>query len=119
MRWKTLFAAVSVAVMLGFAAPTPAAAGGWCRGAPRGWCGPQPVSHFIYYPRYTNSYYWATLVPYPGAYAYMPRGYYAQYDRPYGRYARRYWAPRRVYGPAYAAAPVVAAPGCCAGGYLK
>jgi hypothetical protein len=73
--------------------------------------------------QYTNVYYWATFAPYPGAYAYMPRGYYAYYDRPYGRYARRYWAPRRAYAYAPAYVPTypvpVAAPGCCAGGPLK
>jgi hypothetical protein len=120
MRLKTLFA-VGVALLMAFAVCAPAQARGWCRGAPAGWCGPQPVSHFIYYPRYSNVYQYATLVPYPGAYRYMPYGYDQRYYRPYGQYARRFWRPRR----AYAAAPVVAypvaapAPGCCAGGYLK
>ena len=120
MRLKTLFAAGGVAVLMGLATSAPAEAGGWCRGAPPGWCGSQPVSHFIYYPRYSNVYYWATLAPYPGAYRYMPAGYDARYNRPYGQYARRYWAPRRVYAPAVVAYPVAApAPGCCGGSYLK
>ena len=120
MRLKTLFAAGGVAVLIGLATSAPAEAGSWCRGAPPGWCGSQPVSHFIYYPRYSNVYYWATLAPYPGAYRYMPAGYDARYNRPYGQYARRYWAPRRVYAPAVVAYPVAApAPGCCGGSYLK
>ena len=116
MRLKRLLAVISVAATLGLATQAPAEAGGWCRGAPAGWCGPQPVSHFIYYPQYTNVYYWATIAPDPGAYAYMPRGYYARYDRPYARYARRFWAPRRDYVPVY---PVPVAAACCAGGPLK
>ncbi|MFA5899316.1 MAG: hypothetical protein WC829_09410 [Hyphomicrobium sp.] len=122
MRFQSLFAAISVAVVaIGFAGAAPAQAE-WCR-APRGsYCGPAPVSHFIYYPRYSNVYQWATLVPYPGAYAYMPRGYYDRYYRPYGQYARRFWQPRRAraYAPAYVAYPVVApGPGCCEGGPIK
>ncbi len=118
MRLNTLLAAVAVAVTLGLtAAPAEAE---WCRAPRGGFCGPQPVSHFIYYPRYSNVYYWATLVPYPGAYAYMPRGYYDRYYRPYGQYARRFWAPRRAYAPVAVAYPVAgAAPGCCAGGPIK
>ncbi|MDP1906778.1 MAG: hypothetical protein Q8K85_00660 [Hyphomicrobium sp.] len=121
MRTKALLAAVSVAALAGLAASAPAEANGWCRAPRGGFCGPQPVSHFIYYPRYSNVYYWATMVPYPGAYPYMPDGYYRRYNRPYGQYARRFWAPRRAYAPAYVAAyPVAApAPGCCGGGYLK
>jgi hypothetical protein len=120
MCTKAFFAAVSVAALAGLAASAPAEANGWCRAPRGGFCGPQPVSHFIYYPRYSNVYYWATMVPYPGAYPYMPDGYYRRYNRPYGQYARRFWAPRRAYGPAVAAYPVAApAPGCCAGGYLK
>jgi hypothetical protein len=119
MRLKSLLSVISLAVTFGLAASVPAEANGWCR-APRGFCGPQPVSHFIYYPRYTNVYYWATLAPYPGAYAYMPRGYVDRYERPYGQYARRYWRPRRAYAPVVAAYPVAApAPGCCGGAYLK
>ena len=123
MRLKTLLVVISVAAAIGFAASAPAKAE-WCR-APRGsFCGPAPVSHFIYYPRYSNVYYWATLVPYPGAYPYMPRGYYDRYYRPYGQYARRWWAPRRrAYAvlpePVYAAPLVAPAPGCCAGGPIK
>jgi hypothetical protein len=50
----------------------------------------------------------------------MPDGYDARYNRPYGQYARRYWAPRRVYAPAVVAYTVAApAPGCCGGSYLK
>ncbi|MBI1650900.1 hypothetical protein [Hyphomicrobium sulfonivorans] len=119
MRFTHLLAAVSVATTFGIAAAVPAEAHGRCR-APGGFCGPQPVSHFIYYPRYSNVYQWATLAPYPGAYAYMPRGYYSRYYRPYGQYARRYWAPRRARAPVYVAAPVAApAADCCDGGYLK
>jgi hypothetical protein len=121
MRFTSLLAVVSVAAVIGFAASVPAKAE-WCR-APRGsFCGPAPVSHFIYYPRYSNVYHWATLVPYPGAYPYMERGYYDRYYRPYGQYARRFWAPRRarVAPVAVAAYPVAApAPGCCAGGPIK
>jgi len=118
MRFKSSLVAISLAV-IGLAAAAPAHAQ-WCR-APRGaFCGPAPVSHFVYYPRYSNTYYWATLVPYPGAYPYMARGYYDRYYRPYGQYARRFWQPRRAYAPAYAAYPVAAAaPGCCAGGPIK
>jgi len=120
MRLKD-FAVISAAA-IGYAVSAPAAHAEWCR-APRGsFCGPAPVSHFIYYPRYSNVYYWATLVPYPGAYPYMPRGYYGRYHRPYRQYARRFWAPRRAYA---AAPPVVAYPvaapaaGCCAEGAIK
>ena len=123
MRLTSLLSTISVAIAFGVAASAPAEAQ-WCR-APRGaFCGPAPVSHFIYYPRYSNVYYWATLAPYPGAYPYMARGYYDRYYRPYGQYARRYWAPRRpAYAPVVAAYPVanpVPPPGCCGGGgYLK
>ena len=122
MRLKSLLSVISVAVAIGFAASTPAEAQ-WCR-APRGaFCGPAPVSHFIYYPRYSNVYYWATLAPYPGAYPYMERGYYDRYYRPYGQYARRMWAPRRrAYAPVVAAYPVanpMPPPGCCNGTYIK
>jgi hypothetical protein len=120
MRLTSFFAVIGVAVLIGVAAPAPAEAE-WCR-APRGsFCGPAPVSHFIYYPRYSNVYQWATLVPYPGAYAYMPRGYYDRYYRPYGQYARRWWAPRRryAYAPVVVAPVVAPAPGCCEGGPIK
>lgn len=122
MRLKSLLSVISVAVAIGFAASTPAEAQ-WCR-APRGaFCGPAPVSHFVYYPRYSNVYYWATLAPYPGAYPYMARGYYDRYYRPYGQYARRMWAPRRrAYAPVVAAYPVanpMPPPGCCGGTYIK
>ena len=117
MRFKSL-SLIGAAVTLGFAA-APAEAHGWCR-APGGFCGPQPVSHFVYYPRYSNVYYWATLAPYPGAYAYMPRGYVDRYHRPYRQYARRFWQPRRAYAPAYVAYPAPAPnAGCCEGRYLK
>lgn len=120
MRFVSLFAVAGVTAAMGFAASAPAQAE-WCR-APRGsFCGPAPVSHFIYYPRYSNVYYWATLVPYPGAYPYMARGYYDRYYRPYGQYARRFWAPRRAR-PVAVAYPVVEAapaPGCCEGGPIK
>ena len=121
MRLKTSFAAIGLALLLGVVVSAPAEARGWCRGAPAGWCGPQPVSHFIYYPRYSNVSQYATLVPYPGAYRYMPAGYDDRFYRPYGQYARRFWWPRRpAYGPAVVAYPVAApAPGCCGGTYLK
>ena len=51
MRLKSTLAVISVisvAVALGLASQSPAEAG-WCR-APRGFCGPQPVRHYIYYP---------------------------------------------------------------------
>ncbi len=122
MRFSSSLVVISVAAVIGFSVSAPAEAE-WCR-APRGsFCGPAPVSHFIYYPRYSNVYYWATLVPYPGAYAYMSRGYYDRYYRPYGQYARRWWAPRRarvapvaVAVPAPAPVPVEA---CCEGGPIK
>lgn len=121
MRLQSFLAVAGIAVAIGASASSPAGAE-WCR-VPRGsFCGPAPVSHFIYYPNYSNVYYWATLVPYPGAYPYMPRGYYDRYYRPYGQYARRWWAPRRAYAyaPAVAAYPVAAPPpACCAGGPIK
>ena len=98
MRLKTLFAAVGVAVLWASLSRPPPKPGAGAGALPAGWCGPQPVSHFIYYPRYSNVYHWATLVPYPGAYRYMPDGYDRRYNRPYGQYARRFWAPRRAYG---------------------
>jgi hypothetical protein len=50
----------------------------------------------------------------------MERGYYDRYYRPYGQYARRFWAPRRRYAPVVAAYPVAnPAPACCEGEYLK
>jgi hypothetical protein len=110
MSFKRFGAVISVAASLGVAGFSAAEARDWCRRAPAGWCGPQPVSHFIYYPRYSNVYYWATLAPYPGAYAYMPRGYVARYERPYRRYARRFWQPRRAYAPAVVAYPVANPP---------
>jgi hypothetical protein len=122
MRLKSLLSLISVVATVGFAAVTPAKAQS-CRG-PRANCyGPAPVSHFVYYPRYSNVYYWATLAPYPGAYPYMARGYYDRYYRPYGQYARRMWAPRRrAYAPVVAAYPVanpMPPPGCCNGTYIK
>jgi len=111
MRLKSALAAISIAVALGLASQGSAEAG-WCRGAPRGWCGPQPVRHFLYFPNYYNVYYMATFAPDPYPYAYMPYGYWPRYQRPYSRYARRYWSrPCRggcgqAYAPAY-------------GGYLK
>jgi hypothetical protein len=118
MRSSISLAAASIAAAAGLTLAAPAQAE-WCR-APRGFCGPAPVSHFIYYPRYSNVYYWATLAPYPGAYPYMDRGYYQKYYRPYGQYARRFWAPRRVYAaPVAAAYPVAPAPGCCNGAVIK
>ena len=124
MRFRSLFAVISVAVVIGCVAPASAQAE-WCRAPRGGMCGPAPVSHFIYYPRYSNVYYWATLVPYPGAYPYMPRGYYDHYYRPYGQYARRQWQPRRARAVAVAY-PVAAVPapapvpvGCCEGGPVK
>ena len=43
---------------------TPSAEAGWgCRG-PAGWCGPQPVRHFLYFPNYYNTYYInASVIP--------------------------------------------------------
>ncbi|CAN1721204.1 PXPV repeat-containing protein [Hyphomicrobium sp. 1Nfss2.1] len=120
MRFGSLLAVIGIAGTIGLAGAAPAEAQ-WCR-APRGVaCGPAPVSHFIYYPRYSNVYYWATLVPYPGAYPYMARGYYDRYYRPYGQYARRFWQPRRArVAPVAVAYPVAAPPpGCCAEGPIK
>jgi hypothetical protein len=121
MRFRSLFAVISVAIVIGCVAPASAQAE-WCRAPRGGMCGPAPVSHFIYYPRYSNVYYWATLVPYPGAYPYMPRGYYDRYYRPYGQYARRYWQPRRARVAPVAVAVPAPAPvpvGCCEGGPIK
>jgi hypothetical protein len=124
---------ISLAVALGMASQTSAEAG-WCRGAPRGWCGPQPVRHWVYYPNYYNVYYMATFAPDPYPYVYVPRGYWPRYERPYARYGRRYWYGRRTWGCCGGAAAYYVVPqpvpvpvgGCyrgCGrayyGGYLK
>ncbi len=119
MRVKSALALISVIAAFGVASPSSAEAG-WCRrGAPVGWCGPQTVRHFVYYPQYRNVYYMATFGPDPYPYVYMPRGYWPRYERPYWRYGRRYWRRRRwarYYAvPAPRPVPVY---GCCRG-YLK
>ncbi len=98
MRVKSALAVISVVVAFGLASHSPAEAG-WCRrGAPPGWCGPQTVRHYVYYPNYRNVYYMATFAPDPYPYVYVPRGYWPRYERPYWRYGRRYWcaAPRAL-----------------------
>jgi hypothetical protein len=119
MRLKSTLAALGLAVAFGLAMSSTAEA--CCRrGPPPGWWGPQPVSHFVYYPRYYNAYYLATFPPSPTPYVYMPLGYWPRYERPYWRYHRRYWA-RRPRGccaaPVYAVPQPVPVPvvtgGCC------
>jgi len=100
MQVRSLLAVTGLALVLGLASQKPAEAGG-CRGY--GPCGPPVVNHYVYYPWYQNNvYYMATFGGDPYPYVYVPRGYWPRYSRPYGRYARRYWARRR-WG------------GCCAG----
>ena len=100
MSFKSAVAAAGIAVAVSMTPGlpgTPSAEAGWgCRG-PAGWCGPQPVRHFLYFPNYYNTYYMATFAPDPYPYVYMPRGYWPRYERPYSRYQRRYWTPRRAY----------------------
>jgi len=97
MRLKSTLAAGVIAVALCLSGQAPAEAG-WCRGAPRGWCGPQTVRHYVYYPNYYNVYYMATFAPDPVPYVYVPRGYWPRYRRPYARYGKRYWNRRRAWG---------------------
>lgn len=112
MRLKSTLAALGLAVVFGLASQTTAEA--CCRRAPppAGWWGPPAVSHFVYYPRYYNVYNLATFPPNPEPYAYMPYGYWPRYERPYRRYARRYWRRRagccaaRAYYPVPAPMPV-------------
>jgi hypothetical protein len=116
MRVKSALALISVAVAFGLAGQSSAEAG-WCRrGAPPGWCGPEPVSHYVYYPYYRNSYYYMTTFapydPYPSVY--VPRGYWPRYDRPFWRFGRRFWWPRRARYYAVPA-PMPVPVGCCAG----
>ena len=124
MRLKSTLAVISVisvAVALGLASQSPAEAG-WCR-APRGFCGPQPVRHYIYYPQYQNIYYMAQFptAPYPNVY--IPRGYWPYYQRPYAWYGRGYWAPRwnrAAYAvPAPIPVPVEGRCDGCGEDYLK
>jgi hypothetical protein len=125
MRLKSTLAVIGVAVALGVSSLAPAEAG-WCRRA--GWCGPETVSHYVYYPNYYNVYYMATFAPDPVPYVYVPRGYWPRYERPYARYGRRYWNGRRSWGccggrpAAYYVVPQpipVPVGGCCGGRYLK
>jgi hypothetical protein len=135
MRLKSTLALIGLAVAFGLAGNAPASAGG-CRGW-GGPCGAPVVRHHLYYPNYYNVYYAATFAPDPYPYVYVPRGYWPRYERPYRRYARRYWSGVRTMGccdrsraTAYYAypvpAPVPVPVGCgwrCrgdfAGGYLK
>jgi hypothetical protein len=113
MRLNSALAVVGSALALGMASQSPAEAG-WCRGAPSGFCGPQGVTHFVYYPQYYDIYYTASLLPDPYPAIYMPRGYWPRYQRPYAAYGRRYWAPRRWAGPVVAVpAPNPVPVGCC------
>ena len=125
MRVKSALAVISLAAAIGLTSIGPAEAR-WCRrGAPAGWCGPQPVRHFVYYPQYRNTYSVATFGPDPYPYVYMPRGSWPHYQRPYWRYWRRAWTPRRdsyYYVPAAAPVPApmpVPVGSCCGGRYLK
>ncbi len=120
MRVKSALAVAGVAAAFGVASPSSAEAG-WCE---FGWCGPQPVEQFVYYPQYRNVYYQQTWgpQPYPYPYIYMPQGYWPSYGRPFKRYARRMWRRQRRRG--YYVQPVpppmpVPVQGCCQGGYLK
>jgi hypothetical protein len=119
MRVKSALGLISIIAAVGLITPS-AADAGWChRRAPVGWCGPQRVTHYVYYPQYRNVYYMATFAPDPYPYVYVPRGYWPRYERPYWRYGRRYWAPRRArYYPVPAPIPVPVG-GCCRGEYLK
>ncbi len=118
MRGKSVLAVISVAAAFGMASPGSAEAG-WCA---FGWCGPQPVQRFVYYPQYNNYFYVATFGPdpYPHPYVYVPRGYWPRYERPYRRYGRRFWR-RRNARYFYAVPPPMPVPveGCCEGRYLK
>jgi len=127
MQSKTMLAVISITAAFGLASQTSAEAG-WCRGAPRGWCGPQTVRHYVYYPQYYNVYYMATFAPDPYPYVYVPRGYWPRYDRPYSRYGRRYWdrgwgRARAYYVPQPYYVPVGGCYRGCGrahyGGYLK
>jgi len=119
MRVKSALGLISIIAAVGLITPS-AADAGWChRRAPVGWCGPQRVTHYVYYPQYRNVYYMATFAPDPYPVVYVPRGYWPRYERPYWRYGRRYWAPRRArYYPVPAPIPVPVG-GCCRGEYLK
>jgi hypothetical protein len=105
MQVKSVLAAVGIAAASSLISQAPAEAG-WCWGPNPGPCNRGVVVHNIYYPNYYNVYYMATFAPDPYPYVYVPRGYWPRYERPYRRYARRYWAPRRYWGPRWG--------GCCA-----
>jgi hypothetical protein len=121
MQVKSALVAIGIAAVSSLVWQT-AAEAGRCRGALRGWCGPQPVRHYVYYPNQYNVYYMATFAPNPYPQVYVPRGYWPRYRRPYARYGRPYWAPRRwmnccnpvAYYPVPAPQPVPVE-----GGYLK
>jgi len=117
MRVKSALGLVSVVAAFGLVTPS-AAEAGWCRRA--GFCGPQPVRHYIYYPQYRNTYYMANFAPQPYPSVYIPRGYWPRYERPYYVYGRRAWTPRREsYYVVPEPMPVPVERGCCRGRYLK
>ena len=77
MRLKSLLAAAFALVGLAIATPQPASADGE-RGKPHGWGHTRPITHHVYYPRYTHHY---KVDPY--AWRYSPRGYYPFYGSGY------------------------------------